>query len=156
MSRRSHAQTAPSLSPTQADRSRRERPLDFLSEHLVSVVAWSERALDAGEVHSMTRVRVGALAGLLVGIGIAVVLTMRAASRAEPGGTGEAIEYFTTYALLLGMPVSLPASALMQRVPGTSGTLVWATLAMSLIGNWSLIGAGVAVAAKLFRRRPDP
>lgn len=96
----------------------------------------------------MTGLRVGALSGLAVGIGVVLVLTAVSMVKA-PEGTGWEVEYFLTYALLFGMPLSMPMSLLAQLIPGNSGWIVLLVLISSLIGNWILIGILVAFVVKI-------
>jgi len=90
-------------------------------------------------------VRKCAVWGLLSGVVIALLLWATAATQTAPGGPGEKVEWFSTYALFAGLPTSLLVDVVGGNHPSK--------LILMLLINWVLIGILIGAMAHAIRKR---
>jgi len=97
--------------------------------------------------------RRGALVGVVGGSVLAVGLLARAMMLSPPGGEGERLMWYLTYAAILGAPVSLMIAPICMFLVSSTGLrfVAYALLTLSVPANWALLGAGIGFVVDRWR-----
>jgi len=104
------------------------------------------------EGNPMKNLRKGVVVGAAIGGVVLALLVVGALMQSAPAGASDRWEWFASYSLIAGFPTSFALSMLMQAVPGSSGALVWATLAVAVVANWVVLGGAAGFLFDRFRR----
>ncbi len=92
----------------------------------------------------------GLIRGGIAGVGCLCLLVVVAVVRSRGAGGGDAVEWYSFYATLAGMPLSSISGLLIRLTELAPDWVAWIVLSATVPLNWALLGGVIGF---VFRRR---